>query len=90
MRLRCLPTSIYAGLSAKVSFQPISNGQNDTGVSTKKETRLVFVSQVPYIIAAILFGIVAAIVTMSWYGRKPSMLLEEPIGLLGHAAIIWK
>jgi hypothetical protein len=58
---------------------------NSTGIKTTTVTRLV---PIACTIVLILCGVVLAIVTTFWYGRKPNVLDEEPTGLLSSALIL--
>jgi Protein of unknown function (DUF3433) len=81
-------TSIYAVLVSTSIFQPISPAINSTGIKTTTVTRLVVMVPMAYTILLILCGVVLAIATMFWYGRKPNVLDEEPTGLLSSALIL--
>jgi hypothetical protein len=81
-------TSLYAVIVSTSLFQPISPATNSTGIKTTSVSRLVVVVPIAYTITLILFGVVLAIATMFWHGKKPNVLEEEPTGLLSSALLL--
>ncbi|KAL5314180.1 hypothetical protein ACEPPN_018605 [Leptodophora sp. 'Broadleaf-Isolate-01'] len=81
-------SSIYSVLLSTTVMQPRPQPETGIGIYSRQQTRVVVVSPVAYIITVILAGVVIAIVTMFWYGTQPSILREEPVGILSHAAVL--
>jgi hypothetical protein len=82
-------TSIFAALSSTILLQQSDTPSNTTGISTTSTTRLIVVLPV----ACILIVLVAimAVLTGFLYHKslKKSILLEEPVGLLSYANILY-
>ncbi|PVH78370.1 hypothetical protein DL98DRAFT_656240 [Cadophora sp. DSE1049] len=86
--VQVLFSSVYSVLLSTTVMQPVSAPVEENTIHTRQRNRLVVVSPVAYIISIILSGVALAIVTMFWYGRQPSVLREEPVGILSHAGIL--
>jgi hypothetical protein len=80
--------SIFAVFSSSVFFQPASPPADMTVTVTQPVSRLVVVPPVAYIILGIMSVAFLLTITLLFYASRPSILLEEPIGLLGAAAIL--
>jgi hypothetical protein len=80
--------SIFAAFSSSVFFQPASPPADMTVIVTQPVTRLIVVPPVAYIILGIMGIAFLLTITLLFYASRPSILLEEPIGLLGAAAIL--
>jgi hypothetical protein len=81
-------TAIFAVFSSSVLFQPASSPANTTVIVTESVSRLIVVPQVAYVILGIMGVGCLLTITLLSYASRPSILLEEPIGLLGAAAIL--
>ena len=80
--------SIFAVYSSSVSFESVSPASNTTCVVTESVTRLIVVQPISYAILSILAVGFLLTIKLLFYTSQPSILVEEPIGLLGAAAIL--
>jgi hypothetical protein len=80
--------SIFAVYSSSVLFQPVSLAANTTGIVTEPMTRLIVVQLICYVILSILAAGFLLTIKLLFYTSQPSIFVEEPIGLLGAAAIL--
>ncbi|KAK3691218.1 hypothetical protein LTR37_018806 [Vermiconidia calcicola] len=92
--LRLATERVFASTFAVVAQQYLlepSTPHQVTGTVYQAETRLVIVLPVAYTIVSILLTLLIMLVWISWYGRThASILYEEPIGMLGVAALLRK
>ncbi|KAG4430109.1 hypothetical protein IFR05_014407 [Cadophora sp. M221] len=81
-------SSIYSVLLSTTVMQPSPQPVIETGIHSRQQARVIVVSPVAYIITVILVAVAIAIISMFWYGMQPSILREEPVGILSHAGIL--
>jgi hypothetical protein len=82
-------SSIWATLSVSNLFRASANASSVTGILSKSNTRLLVVPQVAYTIIAILCAIVLILIWVMYHVRKyPSILFEEPIGIVAQAGLL--
>jgi hypothetical protein len=82
-------TSIFATLSSTILLQQSDTPLNTTGISTTSTTRLLVVLPVACILI-VLVAIIAVLTRFLYHkSLKKSILLEEPIGLLRYANILY-
>src|SRR5947209_15239039 len=93
-------TSVFAVLANTVLFQPLTGttlpdidgttvDASTTAISSSAQTRLFVLPLVAYAILGVLFLIIPCIITATVYTQtRPSILHEEPKGLLSYAAIL--
>ncbi|KAK3370425.1 hypothetical protein B0H63DRAFT_315916 [Podospora didyma] len=84
-------SSVFAVTAAHVLFQDRPSGAVALSEATRStaKTRLVVVLQVAGAVLGILFVmLVIAVVLLVWYAEKPSILREEPVGLLGYDDVL--
>jgi hypothetical protein len=83
-------SSIFAVLAVTQLFQPLSTPQSTPGALSVSETRLSVVLWSAYISIAILAILIVLNFTMIFYlSRKPSILPEEPRGVLGATSLLY-
>lgn len=80
--------SIFAVFSSSVFFQPASPPTDTTVIFTQSVNRLIVVPPIAYVILGIMSVAFLLTIILLFYASHPSILLEEPIGLLGIAAIL--
>lgn len=82
-------TSIFAALSSTILLQQSDIPSNTTGIRTASTTRLIVILPV----ACILIVLVATMAALTGFlyheSLKKSILLEEPVGLLSYASILY-
>ncbi|KAH6679887.1 hypothetical protein F5X68DRAFT_223707 [Plectosphaerella plurivora] len=82
-------TSVYANTVAIHGFDPLSENETSTGTAFIPITRLFVVPWVAYVILAFLATTLGTVVFVFFrLQRTPSILTEEPQGLLSMAAIL--
>lgn len=82
-------STTFAVLASTTLFQPVvSPVANVTGVYSAQESRLIVVSTVAYIILSVLVIVALLNITLFFYARYESILLEEPVGLVSAAGIL--
>jgi hypothetical protein len=81
--------SIFSIYSISVFFQPLSPSTNVTAIITNAVTRLIVFPQIAYIVLAILFVASVLTIQLFFYTWQESILFEEPVGLLGYAALLY-
>jgi len=82
-------TTLYAGLADNLLFQQGNSPRTAQSTISTSVTRLFVVSPVAWVIVGILFLILACNAFLFTYAaRNYSILQEEPIGLLGNAALL--
>jgi hypothetical protein len=80
--------SIFAVFSSSAFFDPVSPAANTTCIVTESVTRLIVVQPICYAILSIMAtGFLLTIKLLS-YTSQPSILVEEPIGILATAAML--
>jgi hypothetical protein len=78
----------FAVLASTELFKPLSSGRNGTGVYEKEVSRLIVVSPIAYIILCVLIVVALLNISLFFYAREESILLEEPVGLVSAAGIL--
>jgi hypothetical protein len=81
-------TSTFAVFTSTDLFKPTSSPLKGSGVHSVQDTRLIVVSPVAYIILAVLSTAALLNISLFFYARQPSMLYEEPVGLVSFAGIL--
>lgn len=83
-------SSVFSTFSSSNLFTDRSTPSNTTLLVTESQTRLIVIPQVAYAILAMISCALALTVVMIFYSSKKSILLEEPIGIFGSAAILYQ
>lgn len=82
-------TTVYAMTANTLLFQQAVAATNFQGILTVAVNRLYVVSPIAYTVVAAMFAILICNILLFMYAyKKKSILLEEPVGLLGHAALL--
>ena len=79
---------IFAAYSSYAFFQALPTPANTTVIVTESVTRLIVVQPIAYIILGIIIMAFLLTIRLFSYTNHPSGLVEEPIGLLGAAALL--
>jgi hypothetical protein len=82
-------STTFSIFASTVIFQPMNSSLSVIGTYWRKETRLVVVSPVAYIILAVLCAVAIMIIPLFSYGMQESILYEEPSGLLSFAGLLY-
>lgn len=81
-------TSLFAAMASQVLVQPAPS-RTIHGTLSRLETRVVVVRPVAYVIICILLALLVMVLWIWHYSRShESILYEEPMGLLGMAAVL--
>jgi hypothetical protein len=81
-------STTYAVFTSIYLLQPTTRPTKTLGFISTQPTRLTLVSPIGYIIIGILALVAGLNAAVFSYGRKASVLLEAPVGLLAAAAIL--
>ncbi|KAH8667928.1 hypothetical protein BGZ60DRAFT_564229 [Tricladium varicosporioides] len=81
-------STTFAVLASTELFTPSSPPMNGTGIYSTEMNRLVVVSPIAYIILSILTIVALLNISLFFYSNQESILLEEPVGLVGAAGIL--
>lgn len=82
-------TTVYAMTTNTLLFQQAVAPTEFEGVLTVAENRLYVVSPIAYTVVGAMLAILICNIVFSIYAYvRKSILLEEPVGLLGHAALL--
>jgi hypothetical protein len=82
-------TAIYASIVATILFQPSTSAKAAAGILSVAETKLFVVSPVAYTIVIVLILVLICNIFLILHAEKSqSILREDPVGLLDHAALL--
>ncbi|KAH8762927.1 hypothetical protein BGZ57DRAFT_768907 [Hyaloscypha finlandica] len=89
LSIRTIFTSIYLTAVATEAFQVTQPPETTTAIATSAQSRLYIIPWVAYTIASILI-ICGACLIWTWHytNNHPSILMEEPSGMLSYAGIL--
>lgn len=83
-------TTLYAGLATTQLFNPAQSPRTAQGILSAPVTRLYVITPVAYAVVGVLVAILLCNICLFVYAeRHPSILREEPIGLLGNAELLY-
>jgi uncharacterized protein DUF3433 len=86
---KALFSTTFSIFASTTLFQPIGTYSSVVGTHSDSETRLVVVSPVAYIILSVLVLVAFMNITLFSYSKQQTILYEEPVGLLGSAALLF-